>query len=50
MSLTHLDAQGNPSMVDISAKAVTKPKMAAVIQRCRLFAPRCAEADAVGAE
>ncbi len=42
MKLTHLDAEGRPTMVDVSAKAVTRRRAVAV--GCLELCPTCAEA------
>ncbi len=42
MSLTHLDAEGRPTMVDVSAKAITRRR--AVAAGCLELCPACAEA------
>ncbi len=46
MKLTHLDAEGRPTMVDVTAKAVTRRRAVAVgrLELC----PACAEALAQG--
>jgi len=42
MELTHLDAEGRPTMVDVSAKPVTRRRAVAV--GCLELCPACAEA------
>lgn len=42
MKLTHLDPEGRPVMVDVSAKAITRRR--AVAAGCLLLSPECAEA------
>lgn len=42
MKLTHLDAEGRPTMVDVSDKAVTRRRAVAV--GCLELCPACAEA------
>jgi len=42
MKLTHLDAEGRPTMVDVSAKAPTRRR--AVAAGCLELCPACAEA------
>ena len=42
MKLTHLDADGRPTMVDVSAKGITRRRAVAV--GCLELSPACAEA------
>jgi len=42
VKLTHLDAEGRPTMVDVSAKAITRRR--AVASGCLELCPACAEA------
>jgi cyclic pyranopterin phosphate synthase len=42
VTLTHLDAEGRPTMVDVSAKAITRRR--AVAAGCLELCPTCAEA------
>ncbi len=46
MTLTHLDAEGRPTMVDVSAKAITRRR--AVAAGCLELCPACAEALETG--
>ncbi len=47
MTLTHLDSEGRPRMVDVSAKAPTRRR--AVAAGCMLLGPACATALEQGA-